>query len=154
MPKEDIMTHREFSTEAQNRHGKLLEPNSPDEERAYKNAAEVLTLIRDGTLKASDLKAKDRRPVVAYLRLEGYSKEEMSRLFEINVRSITDDLMVLRSYQNYKRLESFRSSRAFISNCKTSISKSQKRRKLCYFLEDRARTYRIFAKYGVCISCA
>lgn len=95
MPKEDIMTHREFSTEAQNRHGKLLEPNSPDEERAYKNAAEVLTLIRDGTLKASDLKAKDRRPVVAYLRLEGYSKEEMSRLFEINVRSITDDLMVL-----------------------------------------------------------
>ena len=95
MSDKDIMTQREFSTEAQTRHGKLLEPNSPDEERAYKNAAEVLSMIRDGTLKASELQAKDRRPVVAYLRLEGYSKEEMSRLFEVNVRTIGDDLEVL-----------------------------------------------------------
>jgi hypothetical protein len=95
MSKPDIMTPREFNTKAQNRYGKLLEPNSPDEERAYKNAAEVLSMIRDGTLRASELSAQDRRPVVAYLRLEGYSKEEMSRLFEINVRTIAADLALL-----------------------------------------------------------
>lgn len=95
MPKPDIMTHREYSTKAQTRQGKLLEPDSPDEERAYKNAVEVLSMIRDGTLKASDLKAQDRRPVVAYLRLEGYSNEEMSRLFEVSSSIIKKDLEFL-----------------------------------------------------------
>lgn len=91
----DIMTHRGFNTKAQNGKDKKLEPRSMDEESAYKNAAEVLTMIRDGTLQAVDLKEKDRRPVVAYLRLEGYSKEEMSRLFEVPVKTIKKDLNVL-----------------------------------------------------------
>lgn len=91
----DILTPRKFNTKAQNRHGKLLEPNSPDEERAYKNAAEIVDMIRKGTLQPSELKAEDRRPTVAYLRLEGYTADEMAGLFKVNIRTITGDLKLL-----------------------------------------------------------
>lgn len=91
----DIMTPRDFSTEAANRHGKQFEPVSSDEVTTYKNAAEVLSMIRDGTVQASKLSTQDRRPVVAYLRLEGYSKEDMSRLFDISSSTIDKDLKFL-----------------------------------------------------------
>lgn len=92
MKNQDIMTHREFTTKAKHQYGEVFEPNNPDEVRMYKNAAEVLSMIRDGMLKPSELSAEDRRPVVAYLRIEGYSKEEMSRLFEVSSRTIAFDL--------------------------------------------------------------
>ncbi len=91
----DIMTPREFNTKAQNKYGETFEPVSSEEVTNYKNAAEVLSMIRDGTLKAAELGANDRRPVVAYLRLEGYSKEDMSRLFDISASTISKDLKLL-----------------------------------------------------------
>ena len=91
----DIMTPREFSMKAQNRHGKVLEPNSTEEERVYKNASEVLKLIREGTINPSELKPEDRRPVVAYLRLEGHTEDEMAALFNMSVRTIQKDLHFL-----------------------------------------------------------
>ena len=91
----NIMTPREFSTKAQNRYGKILEPNSQDEERVYRNASEVVDMIREGTIQPSELKAEDRRPVVAYLRLEGYTEDEIAGLFKVTIRTISNDLKIL-----------------------------------------------------------
>lgn len=93
--KPDIMTPREFSAKAANKYGETLEPVSSDEVTTYKNAAEVLSMIRDGTVQASKLTPQDRRPVVAYLRLEGYSTEDISRLFDVAASLISKDLKLL-----------------------------------------------------------
>lgn len=91
----NIMTPREFSTKAQNRYGKILEPNSPEEERVYRNASEVVDMIRRGTMQPAELKLGDRRPVVAYLRLEGHTEDEMAGLFNVSLKTISNDLRAM-----------------------------------------------------------
>lgn len=91
----DAMEAKPFSEQAQRFFGRKLSPRNEDEKRAYKNAFEVLTLIRDGTLDASSLKALDRRPVVAYLHLEGHNADEMAQLFGVSTGVIYKDLREL-----------------------------------------------------------
>lgn len=86
-----IYTQQPFSTKARMPDAERFEPTNSDEERAYKNAYEVLSLIRDGTVDPTKIRKNDRIPVVAYLRLEGHSPDEISRVFDISITTIKND---------------------------------------------------------------
>lgn len=91
----NIMEAQPFDKKMQRFFGAKLAPRTEDEKRAYKNAFEVLSLIRDGTLDPCSLKPPDRRPVVAYLRLEGHNIDEISQLFGVRTSTIKNDLDAL-----------------------------------------------------------
>lgn len=82
-----------FDTKARDKSAEKFEPVNSDEERAYKNAYEVLSLIRDGTVDPTKIRKNDRIPVVAYLRLEGHSPDEISRLFNLSITQIKKDFL-------------------------------------------------------------
>ncbi len=88
----DIMEAKPFTKEAQKFFGHKLSPRNEEEKRAYKNAFEVLTVIRDGTLDPASLETADRKPVVAYLRLEGHNVDEIAQLFGVPTKTISNDL--------------------------------------------------------------
>lgn len=89
------MEAKPFSRKVQKFFGHKLAPRNEEEKRAYKNAFEVLTLIRDGTLDPSSLECADRQPVVAYLRLEGHNVDEIAQLFGVSTGVINKDLREL-----------------------------------------------------------
>lgn len=91
----DIMEAQPFGEKVQKFFGHKLSPRNENEKRAYKNAFEVLTLIRDGTLDPSSLEPADRQPVVAYLRLEGHNVDEIAQLFGVSAHKISQDLYAL-----------------------------------------------------------
>ena len=91
----DIMESKPFSEKVQKFFGHKLSPRNENEKRAYKNAFEVLTMIRDGTLDPSSLEPADRQPVVAYLRLEGHNIDEIAQLFGVSTHNISQDLYEL-----------------------------------------------------------
>ena len=88
----DIMESKPIDKKAQEFFGDKLSPRNEEEKRAYKNAFEVLTLIRDGTLDPSLIEPADRQPVVAYLRLEGHNVDEIAQLFGVSTHKISNDL--------------------------------------------------------------
>ena len=91
----DIMESKPFNEKVQKFFGHKLSPRNENEKRAYKNAFEVLTMIRDGTLDPSSLEPADRQPVVAYLRLEGHNVDEIAQLFGVSTHKISQDLYEL-----------------------------------------------------------
>ena len=86
------MQHTEFDPTARTKVGEVFEPETASEIRAYKNAHEVLSLIRDGVLDAGLISRKDRLPVVAFLRLEGRTIEEISTMLQVSASTIDKDL--------------------------------------------------------------
>ena len=91
----DIMESKPLNKKAQESFGDRMSPRNEEEKRAYKNAFEVLTLIRDGTLDPSQIEPADRQPVVAYLRLEGHNVDEIAQLFGVSTYKIRSDLREL-----------------------------------------------------------
>ena len=65
----------------------MADMNSP----ARRGALELLKKMRAGELRQDEVSAHERRVCVAYLRLEGYTQEEMAEVFGVNPRTIARD---------------------------------------------------------------
>jgi predicted DNA-binding protein (UPF0251 family) len=91
------------------------------------NVVDILKRIREGLLDPKEISISDRRVCAAYLRLEGYTQEEIAQIFkvhrqtiirdekanrqeaaklvdEIDVKSITGDLIISASHLAAKAL--------------------------------------------------
>ena len=55
------------------------------------NVVDILKKIREGFLDPKDISISDRRICVAYLRLEGYTQEEIAEIFRVSRQTIIRD---------------------------------------------------------------
>lgn len=55
------------------------------------NVVDILKRIRERSLDPKEISIPDRRVCVAYLRLEGYTQEEIAEIFKINRQTIIRD---------------------------------------------------------------
>ena len=62
-----------------------------------KNVVDVLKRIRDGLFTPEEISISDRRVCVAYLRLEGYTQEEIAEIFKVHRQTILRDEKAIRS---------------------------------------------------------
>jgi hypothetical protein len=56
-----------------------------------RGAVQLLKRVRDGTLEAGEISTHERRVCVAYLRLEGYTQEEIAEIFAVHRHTIARD---------------------------------------------------------------
>ncbi|MCJ7675972.1 MAG: hypothetical protein MUO33_12600 [Sedimentisphaerales bacterium] len=61
-----------------------------------KNVVDVLKRIRDGLFTPEEISISDRRVCVAYLRLEGYTQEEIAEIFKVHRQTIIRDEKAIR----------------------------------------------------------
>ena len=55
------------------------------------NVVDILKRIREGLLDPKEISISDRRVCVAYLRLEGYTQEEIAQIFKVHRQTIIRD---------------------------------------------------------------
>ena len=55
------------------------------------NVVDILKKIREGFLDPKEISVSDRRICVAYLRLEGYTQEEIAQIFKVHRQTIIRD---------------------------------------------------------------
>jgi hypothetical protein len=55
------------------------------------NVVDILKRIREGYLDPKEISVSDRRVCVAYLRLEGYTQEEIAQIFKVHRQTIVRD---------------------------------------------------------------
>ena len=55
------------------------------------NVVDILKRIREGFLDPKEISVSDRRVCVAYLRLEGYTQEEIAQIFKVHRLTIMRD---------------------------------------------------------------
>ncbi len=55
------------------------------------NVVDILNRIREGSLDPKEISVSDRRVCVAYLRLEGYTQEDIAEIFKISRQTIIRD---------------------------------------------------------------
>ena len=55
------------------------------------NVVDILKRIREGLLDPKETSISDRRVCVAYLRLEGYTQEEIAQIFKVHRQTIIRD---------------------------------------------------------------
>jgi len=60
------------------------------------NALDLLRRVRSRELPPGDVSTHDRRVCVAYLRIEGYTQDEISEIFEVHRQTITRDEAAIR----------------------------------------------------------
>ena len=60
------------------------------------NALNLLQRVRSGDLPPEEVSTHDRRVCVAYLRLEGYTQEEIAEIFEVHRQTVTRDEAAIR----------------------------------------------------------
>ena len=61
-----------------------------------RGALELLRKVRSREVQPADVSPEERRVCVAYLRLEGYTQEEMAEIFQVHRQTIARDERVIR----------------------------------------------------------
>ena len=61
-----------------------------------RGALDILRAVRTGELDPSEVAVEDRRACVGYLRLEGYTQEEIAEVFRVSRQTISNDEKVNR----------------------------------------------------------
>ena len=56
-----------------------------------RSTIDILKRLREGQLQATDINTYERRVCVAYLRLEGYTQDEIAEIFEVCQRTVARD---------------------------------------------------------------
>jgi len=67
------------------------------EKSGRRSALDLLRRVRSGEIRPEEVSTHERRICVTYLRLEGYTQEEISEIFEVHRQTIARDERALRN---------------------------------------------------------